>query len=145
MDQLLSPALREAITIIGILLNVIIGLLLYIFQQQMSRTKSDMAAQRAEIEKMKQGADTGIDRLAQIIKDHEREEKSDREKTDRALDTLRDSIAALHVQLPNEYVKQTVLASLQLELKSDLRMVFERMDELKSMMISMGAERRSKS
>lgn len=124
MTELLGPVFQEALTIIGILLNVIIGLLLYIFNQQVARTKEDVLLIKTVNEK------------------HEIDNKEEMGTVTKSLDGLRSDIVALHVALPSEYVKQSVLASMQLDLKADMRSVFNKMDEMKDMLINMGADRR---
>lgn len=124
MSELFGPAMREAFTIIGILLNVIIGLLLYIFQQQVARTKED------------------VDSIKAANRRHEEENKDDMREIADALVALKDQIANLHITLPSEYVKQSVIATMQMDLKADFRSVFRQMDEMKDILINMGADRR---
>lgn len=144
MPNLGDPAFREALSIIGILLNVIIGLLLYIFQQQNAKTKEDVTALKTDVERRENDARAERARLEASIREHEADERKDLEKIDAALSGLRQAIGDLHVTLPSEYVKQTVLAAMQLDFKADMSKVFTKMDELKDMMISMGADRRAR-
>lgn len=124
MTDWLGPAMRDAITVIAILLQGIIALLIYIFNLRMGQAKAD------------------IDALKEKNKQHEEANKSDLREMADALVALKNEITNLHIVLPDTYVKQTVLAALQMDIKSDMRSVFDRMDELKTMLINMGAERR---
>lgn len=124
MNDMIGPGFRDALTVIGILLNIIIGLLIYIFQQQVAKTKEEVAA------------------IKTANKEHEATNATDLKGVAHAIDTLKDEITNLHVTLPSEYVKQTVLAALQMDIKADMRMVFSKMDEMKDMLVNMGAERR---
>lgn len=135
MTDMIGASMRDALTIIGILLNVIIGLLIYIFQQRVERTQSDLNAVKASAQ-----ADMAALRAAN--EKHEKTNESDMKEVADALVALKEQITHLHVTLPSEYVKQTVLAALQMDIKADMRSVFDRMDELKTMLVNMGAERR---
>lgn len=135
MGEMIGASMRDALTIIGILLNVIIGLLIYIFQQRVERTQADLNSIKASTQ-----SDMAAIRVAS--EKHEKNNESDMREVADALVALKDQITHLHVTLPNEYVKQTVLAALQMDLKADMRSVFTRMDELKDMLINMGQDRR---
>ena len=124
MNDMIGVGLRDALTIIGILLNIIIGLLIYIFQQRVERTQSDLNAIKAENAKHEKSNESGFREVAD------------------ELVAMREQITNLTVTLPNEYVKQTVIAALQMDIKADMRSVFTMMNELKTMLINMGAERR---
>lgn len=135
MTDMIGASMRDALTIIGILLNVIIGLLIYIFQQRVERTQADLNA-------VKLAAQNDMMALKAANEKHEKANERDMREVADALVALKEQITHLHVTLPNEYVKQTVLAAMQMDIKADMRSVFGKMDELKDMLINLGAERR---
>lgn len=142
MTDWLGPAMRDAITIIAILLQAIIALLLYIFQIRMAQSQSEIDALKEANKAHANANDTDLLLLAQKIQNHETTNATDSKSLTESIGRLRDEIANLHVTLPSEYVKQTVLAALQMDIKADMRSVFGKMDEMKDMLIQMGAERR---
>lgn len=142
MTDWLGPAMRDAVTVIAILLQAIIALLLYIFQLRMAQNKADIDALKEHNKEHEKTNDNDLLLLAQKIQQHETSNAADARTLTEAIGKLRDEIANLHITLPSEYVKQTVLANLQIEIKTDMRSVFAMMNEMKDMLIQMGAERR---
>lgn len=135
MTDMLGPLGRDLLTLVGILLNAIIGLLIYIFHQRVERTQVELNAVKATAQ-----AEMAALRIAN--EKHEKTNESDMKEVADALVALKEQITNLHVTLPSEYVKQTVLAALQMDIKADMRTVFSKMDEMKNMLVNMGAERR---
>lgn len=134
--------MRDAVTVIAILLQAIIALLLYIFQLRMAANKAEIDALKEYNKEHEKTNDSDLLILAQKIQNHETSNAADAKALTEAIGKLRDEIANLHVTLPSEYVKQTVLATLQMDIKADMRSVFTMMNEMKNMLIQMGAERR---
>lgn len=134
--------MRDAVTVIAILLQAIIALLLYIFQLRMAANKAEIDALKEYNKEHEKTNDSDLLLLAQKIQNHETSNAADAKALAEAIGKLRDEIANLHVTLPSEYVKQTVLATLQMDIKADMRSVFAMMNEMKDMLIQMGAERR---